>query len=971
MKIKCPECQAVLSLGDPKPGGYRPRCKQCGKTFVLKVSSDNPPKVAVGRDRESTPSTASNSQAKATSTSAATPATEATMDATMDSAVKPAGVGKSVAQQRTQNAQTPARTSAPVAGTMVDATMDATMDQGSAKQGDTIRDRRPVDAANRTQGANLDETMAPSTTADQTMDNSSASTAPSQRSATRVSTSKVTVKQSVSALKSSGPQASVNEDASMPQKLGGYRLLKTLGRGAMGAVYEAKQVSLDRLVALKTIRDRLVNHPSALARFTREAYAAAQLNHHNIVQIYDFGEDSGQHYFSMERVDGLALNEVIRDNGPLEARLAATYVLQAARGLQHAHDRGMVHRDIKPANLLLSHEGVVKVADLGLVKVPDQLDISDAKEPGTVSAGSGTQVTMMGTAVGTPAYMAPEQSTDATSVDHRADIYSLGCTLYYLLIGKPPFEASEVSALLAQHAQDPVPKVCPTHPHIPQIIDTILQRSMEKKASDRYQSLAEMIRDLESFLGIQSGASYSPSVADADAWATNAKAFFASAPMARLRPLMLLGLIGLSIVMLLATPWIGFKFLLMGPACLIVAIMLSLFLQASHGESPLLIAIRSWIGTLGLVDWVYAGAAAVLLIAVALFAGWWLGLLVGVILGAIAGAAYHYGLRMPIHSARQPSLEQAEKMIRTFRVSGADEEGLRAFVARYSGRSWSELFSAVFGYDALLKMQTTSSSEASIPKPPASFQQWLVNRIAKRVTENQQALDQAKLSKVEKKALLSEGVSAAEANERAWQMAAAVIDSAKIAPGLDQAAANAQLKRDRMKAMLAEARSGKYAKRRDPLAPVKLLIGAQLRLIAGIALLSLLAMWGHRSGLLSGEQLSSVTKSFSSGEVNLNDVGQTLRTSVQAATSGGDTAEVPRLLGAHLVSVALAGFFLTASAFVSGWRMTPFAFVGAAICLWGASFGIPDIGPVPGYLIAAAAGIGVMIPGAWFSERAE
>ena len=137
---------------------------------------------------------------------------------------------------------------------------------------------------------------------------------------------------------------------------------------------KARQVSLDRDVALKTIRGRLADNPTSLARFTREAYAAAQLSHHNVVQIYDFGEESGQHFFSMEWIKGGTLSDLVKEKGCIDPKLAAGYIAQAARGLQFAHQGGMVHRDVKPANLLLSDEGVVKVADLGLVKIPDELD---------------------------------------------------------------------------------------------------------------------------------------------------------------------------------------------------------------------------------------------------------------------------------------------------------------------------------------------------------------------------------------------------------------------------------------------------------------------------------------------------------------------------------------------------------------------------------------------------------------------
>ncbi|HBJ38248.1 MAG TPA: hypothetical protein DDZ51_26535 [Planctomycetaceae bacterium] len=401
MRIECPNCQAGLEIGQPKPGNDRPRCKQCGQPFLIAISNDQPPKIRIGRVK-------------------AAPSSNTTSEASS------------------------AKNAAPLIGEKTVVTnLEATVD--SAVQ-------------NKTRSTLMEKTISPSSGLDQAIDNTAVGSAGSivvAKSKT-VAESKFVTKGTLA--RPATARNAVADEGAMPARLAGYRLIRMLGRGAMGAVYEAKQVSLDRTVALKTIRDRLVNKPSALARFTREAYAAAQLNHHNVVQIYDFGEEAGQHYFSMERVDGASLDDVVKERGALEARLAATYIAQAARGLRFAHRSGMVHRDVKPANFLLSKDGVVKVADLGLVKVPDQQDVeADGDEASMLSRSGGSQVTMLGTAVGTPAYMAPEQSVDATQVDHRADIYSLGCTLYFLLTGKPPFDAPDVSTLLTQHAKAPVP----------------------------------------------------------------------------------------------------------------------------------------------------------------------------------------------------------------------------------------------------------------------------------------------------------------------------------------------------------------------------------------------------------------------------------------------------------------------------------------------------------------------------------
>ena len=312
----------------------------------------------------------------------------------------------------------------------------------------------------------------------------------------------------------------------------------------------------------------------------------------------------------------------------------------------------------------------------------------------------------------------------------------------------------------------------------------------------------------------------------------------------------------------------------------------------------------------------------------------------------------------------------AEQMIRQFRVTGADEDGLRAFVARYSKRGWGELFDALFGVESRMKTQATSAGDPTIAKLTSSIRDRLIANLHERARKNGESRDQEKLSLLEQRALVSEGVSASEGRDRAWQMAAVIIDSAKLNNEVSavtggqaaeqQAALAAEAKRQRIKAMMAEARSGKYAKKRDSFAMVKLLFGAQLRLAVGVSLLALLAVWAHRTGVVSSEAFQTIRASVRQGDVDFADIGDKLKTNSDAAT----------LLGARIPSVALASILMIGSAFVSGWRMTPFAIVAAGIALWGSYFGIQAIGPIPAYAISAAAALVLMVPGAMISERA-
>lgn len=262
--------------------------------------------------------------------------------------------------------------------------------------------------------------------------------------------------------------------------LGQYLLLDRLGRGGMGEVFKARHQRLDRLVALKVIRKDILDNPFAIRRFQREAQLAARLNHPNIVTVYDADQVGEQHFFTMELVEGIDLAKLIRTGGPIRVRQACDLIRQASLGLQHAHERDLVHRDIKPSNLFLASAGsVVKLLDLGLARLLETGDPANA-------------LTKTGVVMGTADYMAPEQALDASRADIRADIYSLGCTFYYLLTGRPPFPGGSFTEKLLQHQQGMPQSVEELRPDIEPVVAAILFKMMAKLPKDRYQTPAEV-----------------------------------------------------------------------------------------------------------------------------------------------------------------------------------------------------------------------------------------------------------------------------------------------------------------------------------------------------------------------------------------------------------------------------------------------------------------------------------------------
>jgi tRNA A-37 threonylcarbamoyl transferase component Bud32 len=272
-----------------------------------------------------------------------------------------------------------------------------------------------------------------------------------------------------------------------------YRILEPLGTGGMGAVYKAQHQRMDRIVAVKIIHPRIVHGVQAAERFQREVKAAAKLHHPNVVTAYDADQVGDTHFLVMEHVSGVSLARYLATEGRLSVAQACDCVRQAALGLQHAHENGMVHRDIKPGNLMLTPSGQVKIMDFGLARI--------AREQSTDAA-----LTREGSLMGTPDYMAPEQANDASKADIRADIYSLGCTLYHLLAGQPPFpNGTHMEKIIAHIEHRPTP-IRQLRPEVPEELAAVVERMLAKDPATRFQTPAAVAEALAPFAGGRSPA---------------------------------------------------------------------------------------------------------------------------------------------------------------------------------------------------------------------------------------------------------------------------------------------------------------------------------------------------------------------------------------------------------------------------------------------------------------------------------
>ncbi len=264
------------------------------------------------------------------------------------------------------------------------------------------------------------------------------------------------------------------------KKLKDFYILRRLGRGAMAEVYLAQQLSLGRQVAFKVLNEELARDPNYVRRFNHEARAAAALVHAGIVQVYEVGEDHGVHYIAQEYVPGRNLGEVARGSGSLSPQLTLDILRQVTAALCKASSEGIVHRDIKPENIMLAGSGEVKVADFGLARV---------------AGDGGVNLTQIGVTMGTPLYMSPEQ-IEGRELDSRSDIYSLGCTAYHMLAGKPPFTGDSPLAVAVQHLNQPPPPLAEARPGIPDGLARLVERMMAKKPGDRFTDPGALLHEL-------------------------------------------------------------------------------------------------------------------------------------------------------------------------------------------------------------------------------------------------------------------------------------------------------------------------------------------------------------------------------------------------------------------------------------------------------------------------------------------
>src|SRR3954471_16673218 len=276
-------------------------------------------------------------------------------------------------------------------------------------------------------------------------------------------------------------------DTNRKLEIPGYQIIDKLGKGSMGIVYKGRQIAVDRIVAVKILLDALAQNKEFIKRFDREAKIAAKLSHNNIVNAIDAGEVNGYHYFVMEYVEGVNIKDELDKNKVFEEKRAIEIVMAVAEALKHAHQRGLIHRDIKPENVILTKDGGVKLADLGLARLT-------ADEKWAMSEA--------GMAIGTPYYISPEQVRGQVDVDIRADIYSLGATLYHMVTGRVPYDGETAAEVMRKHVDKNTAIVPPDHINTKRSsgLGVVVETMMAKNRENRYRNPDDLILDLKCLL---------------------------------------------------------------------------------------------------------------------------------------------------------------------------------------------------------------------------------------------------------------------------------------------------------------------------------------------------------------------------------------------------------------------------------------------------------------------------------------
>ena len=665
----------------------------------------------------------------------------------------------------------------------------------------------------------------------------------------------------------------------VPRLLGGCLVLKLLGHGPRGKTLLARPLSLAPPVVLKLISADRERDAVFVERHLRETLAASRLSSPHLARIVDFGRDRRSIYTAVEYVPGASLAEEIARRGRVEPLLAASWILQAARGLAEAHAQGIWHRDIKPENLRLDRGGLVVVDDLGLETTPSlaaaesRLDKADRKGP----AGRGSTVsrdaaavapTIERVAVGTPAYMAPELARDALVIDGRADVYSLGCVFYELVTGRPPYSRPTATELIASHQDQPMIPPREFVPRLSPAIGETIEAMTRKAPEERLPGMSAVVDALEHCLGLRTGAAAAEETAYREA-IREASALVRNAPEILLRGRILLGVGGAWLALLLLLVVLGaFRpAVVVGGFGALVGAALGLS-SKSLQPAGLLDGVRELLLGDGLRSWLIVAIVGVVFLGLA--ATWGLlGVLLflGVCAGGLIGA-FHYYVERPCARVLAEAASHVADALGRLRHAGYDERLARWMLAAEAGPGWETLFAAIFGDRALEAERLRNSADASVLERLS----WrgAAGRLVSALLEMRRDARLRRLfQQVEEARFEAEGLNLMTARRRSWRVSRALIlaaaewrDEQLALAGRGATAAAGPVLSQRLREAV-EAPEHILERRETHPGPIRrrlesfsnFVFGRTTRVALGAAMLAGLALWLHKHEVITATQV--------------------------------------------------------------------------------------------------------------------
>jgi hypothetical protein len=732
-------------------------------------------------------------------------------------------------------------------------------------------------------------------------------------------------------------------------------LLQELRRDRLGPVILARHRATGRQVALTVLKPEWACLPRYVFRLVRDAFAAAQVGHPNLVRLLDLGEARGRLYFASELVNGSTLAEQVEQQGPLSPREAVAHALQAARGLMFAHGQGMVHGDLRPEDIIVDHEGVTRVAGLGLARTPESVAADITRETtGPIPLG--------------------DRWVEQTRAAIRTDLCGLGRTLHYLLIGAPPV------------IDGPAPDVRPMVARgVPAGLAELVGTLIDTRPGHGYADLGQAVATLERSLNASVPGATIPREEHTRTLTECVTAFRASPTATLRRRLVLGGAAACALVVLLSLlarqPRVAAGFLGLGLMTALAYFVVNgvsrrtdLFTKArglvleSRGDWLIGLAGLALFATTLVVfhlHWAYIGFA---------------------ILGVGLALAIHFEFDRKVESERHEAVAEARAVLKTLRLQGVAEETLWQFVRTTAGDDWEEFFTALFDSEWARAARTPSDRgfASLVRKRSLPWRDWVTSWVEARQETRRQAREKPFLQAIEERGLVAEGVNLLTARRKSRRIAEAMVavsaelraaarehtsspppgvaGQSSVARAITQAAETPEN-------VLVEREPGRLGP--ETSLAWNLLLGPRTRFLVGAALLAGCLLWVDQNGIVTGAQI----KDAATRAIEHPDPLQALRDTridvrVPLRTTPLHLPFLPRPVSNlfHDFNAGAAGLILILSALVPGARVGLFAIPGAAIALIGPAIGIPSIGPLDSMRTSMALGAGVALLGAFFGK---